>query len=182
VIATSCGFLGAAQAALAGAVGVPVVTSALVMLPAIRALTGGRGPVGILTFDSRRLAPVHFAGAFDPADPVAGLEGGQALFPTIAGDRPTLDPAAAQADALAAARRLAAHRPRPAALVLECTNLSPYRRAIAAATGLPVFDVVQAIGWALAAAEGADGGSGGPDSPGGPSDAAQHSPEGALAR
>jgi hypothetical protein len=31
--------------------------------------------------------------------------------------------------------------------VLECTNLTPYSRAIHRATGLPVFDMVSLVHW-----------------------------------
>ena len=147
VITTSCGFLGALQADLSAAVRAPVIASALVLLPSLRAIFAGRGPIGILTFDSRRLRPVHFAGAFDPADPIAGIEAGDELYPAIAEDRATFDAVRAEADALAAAARLLDRPPRPAAILLECTNLSPYRAALAAASGLPVFDIVQAVAW-----------------------------------
>ncbi len=156
VIATSCGYLGAIQHDLAEAVDVPVIASALVLLPSLRAIFAGRGPIGILTFDSRRLRPVHFARTFDPADPIEGIETGSTLYPAITQDRPDFDRDGAAADALAAAARLADRRPRPAALLLECTNLSPYRARLAAATGLPVFDLVQAIAWLGQARAGAE--------------------------
>lgn len=146
VIATSCGFLGEAQERLARAVGVPVIASVLVMLPTIRALLADR-PLGIMTFDARALAPRHFAGGYDPRDAVVGIENGSTLFDAIRRDRETFDPAGAEADAVKAAQRMIASRPDIAGVLLECTNLSPYRAALGRATGLPVFDLVQAIGW-----------------------------------
>ncbi len=50
----------------------------------------------------------------------------------------------------AAGRRLLARDPNVAALLLECTNLSPYRQALAAAVNRPVYDLNQAIAWMAA--------------------------------
>jgi Asp/Glu/hydantoin racemase len=50
-------------------------------------------------------------------------------------------------DVVDAARRLAANSPRVAAIVLECANMPPYRDAVAAATGLPLFDAAQCLAW-----------------------------------
>ena len=52
-----------------------------------------------------------------------------------------------EADVVAAARRLRARRADVGALLLECANMPPSRRAVAAATGLPVFDAAQSLAW-----------------------------------
>ncbi len=151
LIATSCGFLGGLQARLQQSLSVPVIASALVLLPYLRALHGPGRPIGVLTFDSRRLSPHHFGPGFGPghdADVVVeGIEDGGTLYRVIAEDLPELDQAGAQADAVAAAQRLLARHPAMRALVLECTNLSPYRAAIAEAVGRPAYDLNQAILW-----------------------------------
>jgi hypothetical protein len=145
MVVTSCGFLAPLQAALAEALPVPVLSSALCLLPGLRRRHGPAARLGVLTFDSRRLGPAQLGGLDDGPLAVAGLERGRALYPAIAGDRATLDPAAAEADARAAARRLRSQAPGLAAAVLECTNLSPYRAAIAAELGCPVHDLVGAV-------------------------------------
>jgi len=147
LIATSCGFLGGLQARLQQTLSVPVIASALTLLPFLRALHGPGRPIGVLTFDSRRLSPHHFGPGQDADVIVEGIEGGDTLYKVIAGDLPELDPAAAEADAVAAAKRLVARHPAMRAVVLECTNLSPYRAAIAEAVGRPVYDLNQAILW-----------------------------------
>ncbi|MEQ9812242.1 MAG: aspartate/glutamate racemase family protein [Azospirillaceae bacterium] len=157
VIATSCGFLGSLQDRLAAAVDVPVIASALNRLPDIRASHGAAARLGILTFDAATLTPAHFGGNHDPRDAVAGVEAGRELARVIRGDLPELDIAAAEADAVDAARRLVAAAPDIAAIVLECTNLGPYRTAIARATGLPVHDLVGLIAETLAAGKEAAG-------------------------
>ena len=144
LIVTSCGFLHAVQDALAAALPVPVATSSLVLLPGVHARHGGDGPIGVLTFDARELGPAHLGAARALPLVVRGLEGSAHFHPVIAGDRPEADRAAMERDACDAARSLARHS--PGAVVLECTNLSPYRDAIADALGgVPVYDLHDAI-------------------------------------
>lgn len=145
-LTTSCGFLVTAQRALEEALPVPVVTSSLLQVPAIQAGLPPGKRVGVITFDARRLSPAHLAAAGAAAEtPVVGLEGGCELHPVIAGDLPDLDTAAAEADVLAAGRTLRAAHPELGAVVLECTNLPPYRAALARDLGLPVHDLVTLI-------------------------------------
>jgi len=148
-IVTSCGFLGHVQGELAAAVSVPVVASALMLGPMVRAMTGGRA-LGILTADAGALSPALLdACGLDPADVrIAGMEGEEAWRRLI------LAPKAAQARALdpeeigriveRAARRLLAVEPGMGAILLECTNLPPYAARIRAATGVPVFHILHA--------------------------------------
>lgn len=152
VIATSCGFLGELQSELRQAVSVPVVSSALVLLPFLRTVYGPQAMIGVLTFDARALSPHHFDGAYDESILIEGIETGQELYRVISADEPDLDPVRGEADAVAAAGRLRQRAGRLDAVILECTNLSPYRSAIRATAGAPVFDLVQAIEWVLAAA------------------------------
>ncbi|MGD1879368.1 MAG: aspartate/glutamate racemase family protein [Kiloniellaceae bacterium] len=152
LITTSCGFLVTAQQALAEALPVPVVTSSLLQIPEVEAgLPAGRR-AGVITFDARRFGPRHLAAAGAPADtPVAGLEVGGELQRVISGDLSVLDARAASADALAAGRALVAAHPEVGAVVLECTNLPPYRAALAETLGLPVYDLVTLLTRRLAA-------------------------------
>lgn len=146
LITTSCGFLVTAQRALEEALPVPVVTSSLLQVPAVQAALPQDRRVGVITFDARRLGPAHLAAAGAPPDtPVAGLEEGGELHRVIAQDLAVLNQAAAESDVLAAGRALQAAHPDLGAVVLECTNLPPYRAALARTLGLPVFDLVTLI-------------------------------------
>jgi Asp/Glu/hydantoin racemase len=146
LITTSCGFLVTAQAALQAALPVPVVTSSLLQVPALQAALPPGRRVGVVTFDARRLGPAHLAAAGAAADtPVVGLEGGSELHRVIAGDLPRLDARAAEADLLAAGAALKARCPGLGAVVLECTNLPPYRAALARHLRLPVHDLVTLV-------------------------------------
>ncbi len=148
-LSTSCGFLALWQRELQAALPVPVWTSSLLQLAEQQAL--GRR-CGVITIEAASLSPAHFecVGA-DPATPVEGITPGSALHRTLMLDLPELDEADAQAQVLAAARRLRARHAQIDTLVLECTNLPPYAPALRAASGLPVLDVVTLLNQRLAA-------------------------------
>jgi hypothetical protein len=139
-LTTSCGFLARWQRELQAAVPVPLWSSALLQLAEQQA-QGRR--CGVITIEVASLGPAHFEGVgADPATPVEGITPGSGLHRMLLQDLPTLDEADAQAQVLAAARRLQAREPGLDTLVLECTNLPPYAPALRAASGLQVLDVV----------------------------------------
>ena len=140
-IATSCGFLTPLQRALAQAVPVPVATSALLQVAWLAPMLGSGRRVGVLTIDADALGAPHLEAVGAPADtPVIGLPRSGALAGAIFGDRDRLDRSRARDEVLAAGRRLVSRHPTVDAIVLECTNLPPYRTALAQALRLPVFD------------------------------------------
>src|SRR5581483_7303264 len=147
-IVTTCGFLSVFQAELATAVPVPVLTSSLLLVPVVARLLGPARAVGILTIDGLALGRAHLAGAgIDPGMRVViqGLAEDGAFARAILGDRTALDVAACRAEHRDAARRLVAAHPELGAIVLECTNMPPYRADVQAVTGLPVFDAVDLV-------------------------------------
>ncbi len=147
-ITTNCGFLAKVQREMAEAVRIPVFTSSLMLVPLVhRMLPRGRA-VGILTVDAASLTREHFAGAgIGPDIPVvvAGLEGEKEFSRVLLDDLLTLDVEAAREEHVRIARRLIAEHPEVGAIVLECTNMPPYRADIQRATGLPVFDIVTLV-------------------------------------
>lgn len=142
LVTTSCGVLVFHQARLQAGCPVPVASSALIQLPRRIAEFG---QVGVMAMDSRSLTPAHLeAAGAPPGTPVVGLEDGAEIYRVLRANSPEvpLDAAGAEADVVAAGRRLIAAHPGIRAIVLECTNLPPYRRALAEATGLPVYDIL----------------------------------------
>ncbi len=147
-ITTNCGFLSLFQRELAAHVEVPVATSSLMQAQAIQALLPPGKRVGILTIDATALTPAHLAAANVPADtPVMGTEGGREFTRAILGNEEKLDCALAEADMIAAGRALVAHDPSVGAVLLECTNMAPYSRALAQAIKRPVFDIYAFATW-----------------------------------
>jgi hypothetical protein len=148
-ITTNCGFLSLFQGEIAAAAGVPVLTSSLMQYPMIQAmLPPGRRP-GILTVSASSLGPDHLAAAGIPLDaPVVGTdERGTEFTRVLIGNEERLDIDAAERDLLDAADLLRQRHPDVGAILLECTNMPPYTAAIAAHTGLPVFDMVNFVTW-----------------------------------
>jgi Asp/Glu/Hydantoin racemase len=147
-IATTCGFLARWQRELADALPVPVLTSSLLQVPLVdRMLARGRR-TGIVTYSAADLAPdVLAAAGVDPATPVAGVAPDGYFARTIRDGASVLDTRRMAADTVTAARALAATHPDVGAIVLECANMPPYRAAVHAATGLPVFDAAQLLVW-----------------------------------
>jgi hypothetical protein len=143
LVTTSCGFLVRFQAALAKECAVPVVTSSLVALPA---LARRYRKVGVITIHGGRLTPDYLAAAgAAPSTPVEGTEAGREITRKLLGDAPDLDLAAAERDVVEAGERLKARVPGLGAVLLECTNMPPYRAALARALGVPVFDILTVL-------------------------------------
>jgi hypothetical protein len=152
-ITTGCGFLVLNQAELAARLPVPVATSALLLIPSLLKLLPAGKRLGVLTFSGADLTPAHFAAAGAPTD--TAVEGVQqdGVFQKAIYEQPCEDSIAArEAEVVAAARRLIARHPDIGAILFECTNFPPHRAAVAAAAGLPVYDVFTLIGMLRSAA------------------------------
>ena len=148
IITTNCGFLAKFQAELSTALGVPVATSALMQAAAIQAVLPPGRRVGILTISAATLTEAHLQAAGVPeGTPVAGVADGCEFQRAILGNALTLDVDQAEADLAAAARAFQAAHPELGAILLECTNMPPYKKAIAEATGLPVFSIETYVKW-----------------------------------
>lgn len=143
MITTSCGFLFPLQDRLQAEVGVPVVTSALCMVPVLRQKLGADTPIGILTFDAERLCRHHIPG--DGPVVVEGLKASDHLYRVIADDLEELDEVEACANVSDAVSRLVSRESNLHVVVLECTNLPPYRAKILKNRTFSVFDIHDAI-------------------------------------
>ena len=145
-ITTSCGFLVRFQPALGLALPVPVMTSSLLHIAALEANLPPGKRAGVLTIAAANLdaACLEAAGA-RPDTPVEGVDADGEFAQRILNNDAMLDHAQAERDVVAAAQRLIARCPEIGALVLECTNMPPYRNAVQRATGLPVIDAQTAI-------------------------------------
>ena len=147
-ITTSCGFLSAFQEDLTEAVSIPVVTSSLMQVDLVNRMLRPGKRAGILTISSSNLTETHLAKAHVPLDtPVGSTEGGKEFTPAVLGNRTELDVALAREDNIEAARRLQRDHPDVGAIVLECTNMTPFAVDIGAATGLPVYSIVTLVNW-----------------------------------
>jgi hypothetical protein len=143
-ITTSCGFLVLLQKEMQAQVKIPVVTSSLLQLPGLLAL---HSKVGVLTISSSKLGVEHLRAAGVPRERMAdvvvqGVDAKSEFATAILGNRPGMDFEKAAADVLAAAIALKSKEPALTCVVLECTNMPPYRAAIEAATGMKTWALV----------------------------------------
>jgi Asp/Glu/hydantoin racemase len=147
-ITTSCGFLARFQKDLTAAVTVPVFTSALMLVPLVHRMLAPGRRVGILTFDASALTERALEDAGITSDisvAIAGMEPESEFQRAILEDRTTMDVESVRREHVEVAARLCAAHPDMGAIVLECTNMPPYRADIQRVTGLPVFDIVQLL-------------------------------------
>lgn len=147
-ITTNCGFLSLFQEDLAAAVGVPVATSSLMQVAMVNRLLPPGRRAGVLTISGSSLTPAHLQKAHVPeGTPVGTTEGLRAFTRAILGNEMQLDVDAARQDNVDAALALQRAHPDLGAIVLECTNMIPYAADIRDATGLPVFSILNFVGW-----------------------------------
>ena len=140
-LSTSCGFLALYQDDLASVSPVPVATSALLL---IKQLKGRR--VGVITASAKNLTAAHFKAVGAPTDtPFVGLPEDSSFAGTFLRNGLTLDRDVVEREVVASGRDLVAKHPGIDAVVLECTNLPPYKKALQQALGLPVHDVLDLL-------------------------------------
>ena len=143
-ITTSCGFLVLLQKEMQAQVKIPVITSSLLQLPA---LLTQHPKVGVLTISSRKLGVEHLRAAGVPRERMAdvvvqGVDAKCEFATAILGNRAAMNLEQAAADVLAAAIALKQRAPGLQCLVLECTNMAPYRVEIEAATNMKTWALV----------------------------------------
>ncbi|RKL63523.1 aspartate/glutamate racemase family protein [Thermoanaerobacteraceae bacterium SP2] len=143
-ITTSCGFLAIFHEYLADAVSIPVFTSSLLQVPIVFRMLKKGQKVGIMTASKPHLTELHFKGAGIKDIPLViyGMEE-QEEFPAVFLDqKETLDIEKAESEMVQVATKMVSENPDVGAIVFECTNMPPFRKAVQQAVNLPVFDIV----------------------------------------
>lgn len=146
-IATTCGFLALIRPRLTEALGVPVAASALEQAGQIAAMVPPGQRIGVLTISASTLSATHLRTAgLQPDTPLQGMEG-SSFARSILGNETTLDIEAARREMVFAGQALVRRHTDIGAIILECTNMVPYARDIARATGRPVFSIYTYLTW-----------------------------------
>ena len=147
-LTTNCGFLALIQDRIAEAVPVPVATSPLMQIPLVQHMLPPGRRVGVITISKANLSEAHLRAANAPLDtPIVGTDNGRAFTHGILDDQPSIDFEACRLDLLDAARELVTEHDNIGAIVLECTNMTPYAADIRKATGLPIFSIYSYVRW-----------------------------------
>jgi hypothetical protein len=143
VITTSCGFLCYWQNHLASRTRLPFIGSALIDLPRLTAIYGHR--LGILTFDAGILGKPAYAEAMAGfKGPVVGMPPASHLHQIISQNGVHIDHHRAETEIIDLVRAMIAQTPIDA-LLLECTNLPPYKAALKAEFGIEIYDILTVL-------------------------------------
>jgi Asp/Glu/Hydantoin racemase len=147
-ITTTCGFLALYQRELTEHCAVPVATSALLQVPMVaRILPKAKRPA-IITFSAESLTTRHLTSVgVDSATPVIGMSPSSEFQRSIRTGDTSVSIDTLRAEVLDVASRALRDDPTIGALVLECTNLTPYSADLRRTLSLPIFDVVSLIHW-----------------------------------
>ncbi|OUM51161.1 hypothetical protein BVG19_g248 [[Candida] boidinii] len=150
-IITSCGFLAQVQNRLAEKINIPIATSSLMQIPFVLSIISPKKRVGVLTFDGEVLGETHFRG-IGISDEMAkrvtvqGCHDDGALRRIIRDGDPYIH-AELESELVDLAKELLEKDPSIGAIVLECTQMPPFAKAIQEKTGLPVYDAITMIDW-----------------------------------
>ena len=142
IIVTSCGFLSYWQALLTALTDRPFISSALTALDALHK-THSPEALRILTFNQDALTATHLGEHTAYVPSIIGLPPTHHLRQVIDQNLSALDEVTASLEItkLLCETQTEAHDH----ILLECTNLPPYRAAITQETGLPVTDILTCI-------------------------------------
>jgi len=147
-ITSDCGFFIRYQAAVARHVRIPVCLSSLMLLAIIPQLMGSQRKIGIITANATALdeTVLRLSGvtALETLI-VKGLERESYFGSNVTGNCTELDTDGLETEVTDVAIRMKREVPRLGALLLECSMLPPYSRAVQVATGLPVFDFMTLV-------------------------------------
>lgn len=146
-ITTSCGFTAMFQKELAECVDVPVFASSLLLVPLIARMLKEKQRVGIVTADARYITQRHFDGVGVDPDRIhlAGMEGCPEFESVVFRDKHELDVVRMEEEVIGVATKLVAQHPEVRAILLECSLLPPFAKAVQEATHLPVFDYTSLV-------------------------------------
>ncbi len=149
-IAAECGYFAYFQQALAGCVDVPVLMSSLLQVPFIQQVIGPKKQVGIFCFQKRFLTDAHLKSV--------GIVPGSNYIVAGASDEygceefnnlwnwekrkavPESYYEKSEQQIVNACQAFTDANPSIGAIMLECTGMQPFSRAIQRALDLPVFD------------------------------------------
>jgi Asp/Glu/hydantoin racemase len=146
-ITTSCGFTAMFQRELSEAVDIPVFASSLLLAPLIARMIKPSQFVGVITADAKNLGERHLAGVgVQPGTLVIrGLESCPVFEEMSFQDSHEVDVESLRNEVVSVGRSLLEEEPRVAAILLECSLLPPFAKAVQEATRLPVFDFTHLV-------------------------------------
>ena len=155
-ITSDCGFLALFQSQLADALDIPVFMSSLMQIPFILNIFGKNREIGIVTANADSLnREVFNAIGIDEKMTerlkIGGLGKSEHFVSSVIKEDGMLDSELMEMETVEAALKLQRDNPSIGSILLECSLLPPYGRAVQEATGLPVFDFITMIDYVFSA-------------------------------
>lgn len=143
-ISSTCGFSIRHQEAVAASVNVPVVTSSLLLLPALLRQLPLNAKIAILTYDSTCCSE-DLLGVSDPAARarivIGGIEGGKYWHDELKRPPPPTNVGAVETEVAACVAQLRNAHPEIAVILFECAAFPIVAPAIRHVTKLPLYDI-----------------------------------------
>jgi len=149
-ITTTCGFLAKYQKEITSHVNIPVFTSSLIQIPLIYKMLNYQKNIGVITASARSLTKEILLGVGIENIPLAifGMEGKEYFQKVFINNQITyFNRVTVRDEIIDVAKNMVHSNYKIGAIVLECTNMSPYAYDIQIATGLPVFDMNSLMTW-----------------------------------
>jgi aspartate/glutamate racemase len=146
-ITTSCGFLALFQKEIQQQLTVPFYSSSLLQIP-MASITAGE-PIGIVTASESSLTTAHLSGvnAHHQHVIIKGMDNMPKFSGAIVQEKIELNEAAVKEEMKQITSELISSHPGLKAIILECTNMPPYRDAIREVTNLPIFDITTLVNY-----------------------------------
>ncbi|MDD3656231.1 MAG: aspartate/glutamate racemase family protein [Atribacterota bacterium] len=149
-ITTSCGFLGKFQKEISNSVQIPVFTSSLLQIPLIYNLLNKDRKIGVLTANYKSLTKEHLVGSGIKNIPlvIKGMDDYKYFQRVFVKDQlANFNRERVKTEIIDAAIDLRDSCDELGAVVLECTNMSPYAYDMQKYIDLPVFDMCSLMQW-----------------------------------
>ena len=149
-IVGACGYWARFQKPMAASLEVPVFMSSLCQVPTITASLRPGEKLGVICASRPSLTPEVLQQVGVPPDAplvVYGLEEEPEFRSAIVEGRGTLDSHQVESEVAGVARRMCSDHPEVASILLECSDIPPYAKAVQDATGRPVWDFITLINW-----------------------------------
>lgn len=146
-ITTNCGFLALFQKEVQSQLEIPFLSSNLMQIPLVYSMLGEKGKIGVLTASKATLTEEHFQSVNAEHIPLAieGMDDSDEFNRTIINGEETMDLSEMEKEIVEQAKKIVNDHEDVRAIVLECTNLTPYLKAIKTAVKVPVFDIVSLV-------------------------------------
>lgn len=147
-ISSDCGFMLQFQDAVREAVKVPVALSSLLQIPFIAKMLAPERPIGVITADSTNLTPEFLKrGGIEAKNPVVirGMQDEPEFKTAVLEEKGTLDSDLITEETVRIARDMVREHPHMGAILLECSMLPPYAKAVQEAVKIPVYDFISMI-------------------------------------